>query len=75
MCGLSKNVELECKLLGVQVSVMITLIAEIISFLQSADEKDDELDEEQTTNEVIRSATIMAQFSQNVLGNERLVSF
>lgn len=54
---------------------MITLIAEIISFLQSADEKDDELDEEQTTNEVIRSATIMAQFSQNVLGNERLVSF
>lgn len=54
-------------------SVMITLIAEIISFLQSADEKDDELDEEQTTNEVIRSATIMAQFSQNVLGNEHVL--
>ncbi|CAG5126855.1 unnamed protein product [Candidula unifasciata] len=33
-----------------------------------AEEKDDELDEEHTTNEVIRAATIMAQFSPSVLG-------
>ncbi|XP_059156185.1 bromodomain adjacent to zinc finger domain protein 1A-like isoform X2 [Physella acuta] len=32
------------------------------------EDKDDDLDEELTTNEVIRSATIMAQFSQNTLG-------
>ncbi|XP_035825711.1 bromodomain adjacent to zinc finger domain protein 1A [Aplysia californica] len=32
------------------------------------DEKDDDMDEEVSANEMIKSATIMAQFSQNTLG-------
>ncbi|KAH9519019.1 Bromodomain adjacent to zinc finger domain protein 1A [Bulinus truncatus] len=35
---------------------------------KTVDEKDDDVDEELKTNEVIRTSTIMAQFSQNTLG-------